>query len=300
MEAGIARAGASNRPYMAAFAVIGSAFAIPVIASMGGTISAFHAGMCFARLATLLLVIGGIALLVTLRRSTRAKAIGLAIAGLLLCAAAMSNVHAMHDKETVQALLARLLAFQQEQRARDDALDKQAERIMGELGPLLKPQVLVTPAGLASARAKFAQFRALIDQHDVDVRNAGEAGHRLVASLPEGPMRTAGEQRWNESRQGAVKVQAQVDAAMHHVVTAVGDLLDWVQAQSQLGKLSVRGDKWLLSSQAQIDTLRELGAALDRSSDEANRAATAFSAYQASWKIRNTKAISDLQSFTND
>lgn len=241
-------------PRLAGWGLIILAFAIPAFGFVRGAYDDVELVVTLMGAVVTLLVVAGVAWLITRKLSPRTKVYGRVAVGLLLClnmSVKLSND--IRDHEESKAYAVQLAEARQQHAAFADALQRYEQL---DLSEVLTPPALTTAQGIAAGRAAMARYHRLLAERQ-----------RLLNSLVAAMDRTAAVSPGlsDEATQGPAPVDVAVYAAFgaHEpaVARAMDAILDWASAQQ--GRLKQVNGEYVFADASQEAEMDSLLARLD-------------------------------------
>lgn len=241
-------------PRLAGWGLIVLAFAIPAFGFVRGAYDDVELVVTLMGAVVTLLVVAGVAWLITLKLSLRTKVYGRVAVGLLLClnmSAKLSNDIRDHDESKAYAVQ---LAQARHQHAAFAEVLQRYEHL--DLSEVLTPTALTTAHGIANGRAAMARYHRLLAERQTLLNSLVESMDRAAAVSPD---------LSNEATRGPapvdVAVYASFDAHEPAVARAMDAILDWASAQQ--GRLKQHNGEYVFANASQEAEMDSLLASLD-------------------------------------
>jgi hypothetical protein len=210
----------------------------------------FAAGREVGRLFGACLFVSLLGWAVTLNRSPNAKANARIVVGgllLLIIFAGIVNGIAVKNKEVGKKFLQDAIALNKQHEQRFVLLGERFAK--SDMSAVLAPASVTTRAGIASSRAKVAEYRRLIAERGAALRLNLQEGRNLVQKLPPGAVKRGAESVIEKKVKETASMFTDLDRAELAQMALVERILDWCEAQGN--KLRHQQGQFLFTSVAQ-------------------------------------------------
>lgn len=284
-------AGAKRYTYLGA-ALIALAFVGPSLATLFGLGNAFSVGQDIARTLGSLALLALIAWLITRNRSGVAKAKARTVVGVLLCITVGNNIaNAAKEEALAKQFVRDAIAFQTRHAAKFEDLGKRFEQVT--VAQYLTPAGLTSPQNLLAGQAALERYRSLLAERNLLLQTYLAEYTAFVNTLPPGETRRGAESAIGPSKQATEDLYKLLDKTQTSHADAMGAIFSW--AQTNAGKLGLRGEQLLFQTQQQQAELTTLAAKLQEAENTVNAAVSKAQAEMAKAATKREQSMKEAE-----